>query len=153
MLDALCQLIPADLVSFFGLHSSDQAEWFMQGFPAEEPGGDDDGAAFWAHYWDCVPCCYPDRSGDLRSVTKISDFYSARQWHATGMYHDYFQPGGIDHELMLCLPAGPGRAGRCGWSSSAAPGRTSPSGTVRCSPCSARTRTRPMSRRNAAGAA
>ena len=64
---------------------------------------------FWAHYWDCLPCSYPDRSGDLRSITKISDFYSARQWHATGMYHDFNQPAGFDHELMLCLPAGPGR--------------------------------------------
>jgi hypothetical protein len=27
---------------------------------------------FWAHYWDCDPCCYPDRSGDLRSITKVS---------------------------------------------------------------------------------
>lgn len=45
----------------------------------------------------------------MRSTTKISDFYSARQWHATGMYHDYFQSAGIDRELMLCLPAGPGR--------------------------------------------
>ena len=29
---------------------------------------------------------YPDRTGDLRSVVKIADFYSARQWHSTGMY-------------------------------------------------------------------
>jgi hypothetical protein len=28
---------------------------------------------------------YPDRSGDLRSITRNSDFYSARQWHSTGM--------------------------------------------------------------------
>ncbi len=108
VLDALCRLIPADQLSFFGLDSSGQTDWFMQDFPAEEP-GDDDAAAFWAHYWDCAPCSYPDRSGDVRSITMISDFYSARQWHATGMYHDYFQSAGIDHELMLCLPAGPGR--------------------------------------------
>jgi hypothetical protein len=90
VLDALFQLIPTDLLSFFGLDSSEQADLFMQDFPAEEPGGDDDGAAFWVHYWDCAPCCYPDRSGDVRSITKLSDFYSARQWHATGMYHDCF---------------------------------------------------------------
>jgi hypothetical protein len=59
VLDALYQLIPPDLLSFFGLDSSEQADLFMQDFPAEEPGGDDDGAAFWAHYWDCAPCCYP----------------------------------------------------------------------------------------------
>jgi hypothetical protein len=45
----------------------------------------------------------------MRSITKISDFYSARQWHSTGMYHDVVQPGGIEHQLTLCLPAGPVR--------------------------------------------
>ena len=108
VLDALFRLIPADQLSFFGLDSRGQTDLFMQDFPAEEP-GDDDAAAFWAHYWECTPCSYPDLSGDVRSITKISDFYSARQWHATGMYHDYIQPAGFDHELMLCLPAGPGR--------------------------------------------
>ena len=46
------------------------------------------GSPFWKHYWGSVRCSYPDRTGDLRSVTKISDFYSARQWHSTGMYQD-----------------------------------------------------------------
>jgi DNA-binding CsgD family transcriptional regulator len=55
-------------------------------------------------------CSYPDRGG-LRAVTKASDFYSARQWHATGMYCDYFHPAGIEHELMMCLPPGPGSPG------------------------------------------
>jgi hypothetical protein len=39
---------------------------------------------------------------------KISDFYSTRQWHGTGMYQDCCRPYGIEHELMVCLPAGPG---------------------------------------------
>jgi DNA-binding CsgD family transcriptional regulator len=107
VLDALSHLVRADLLSFFGLDSSNQTDWFMQDFPSEGPADDDD--VFWAHYWDCLPCSYPDRSGDLRSITTISDFYSARQWHATGMYHDFNLPSGFDHELMLCLPAGPGR--------------------------------------------
>jgi DNA-binding NarL/FixJ family response regulator len=61
----------------------------------------------WAHFWDCLACCYPDRSGDLRSVTNISDFYSARQWRSSGMYSDYLQP--MQHNLLLCLPAESGR--------------------------------------------
>ncbi len=63
----------------------------------------------WRHYWDCQPCSYPDRTGDLRSVIKIADFYSARQWHSTGMYCDLYRPRGVEHELMLTLPAGPAR--------------------------------------------
>jgi DNA-binding CsgD family transcriptional regulator len=62
----------------------------------------------WSHYWDCEPSSHPDRSDDLRSIVKIADFYSARQWHATGMYSDYYRPWGLEHELQLCLPAGPG---------------------------------------------
>src|SRR6202000_2201839 len=31
--------------------------------------------------------------------------------HAPGMYCDYFPPPGIEHELMMCLPVGPGSPG------------------------------------------
>ena len=61
----------------------------------------------WQQYWDCQPCSYPDRTGDLRSVTKITDFYSARQWHSTAMYTRLL-PAGVEHEIMVCLPADPG---------------------------------------------
>jgi hypothetical protein len=64
---------------------------------------------FWDNYWASDSCCYPDRSGDLHSVTKISDFYSARQWHSTGMYRDTIRPAGFEHQLALCLPPGPRR--------------------------------------------
>jgi DNA-binding CsgD family transcriptional regulator len=73
---------------------------------------------WWACRWDCRSNVYPERTGDLRSVVKPSDFYSARQWHSTGMYCDYHRPHGIEHELQLCLPepaglsAGPGRSVR-----------------------------------------
>jgi DNA-binding NarL/FixJ family response regulator len=38
-------------------------------------------------------------------VTKISDFYSSRQWHGTGMYRDHLP--WVEHEIMVCLPGGP----------------------------------------------
>jgi DNA-binding CsgD family transcriptional regulator len=72
----------------------------------------------WQHYWDCQPCSYPDRTGDLRSIVKVTDFYSARQWHSTGMYTDVYRPQGAEHELQLFLPdpaaltAEPGRTVR-----------------------------------------
>jgi DNA-binding CsgD family transcriptional regulator len=70
----------------------------------------------WQHYWDCPPCSYPDRTGDLGSIVKTTDFYSARQWHSTGMYTDVYRPQGADHELQLFLPDPAARA--------AAPSRT-----------------------------
>jgi DNA-binding CsgD family transcriptional regulator len=110
LLADLTDLVRCDAVSFFTLDSGARATGFMQDAPAQDGGEDDDGP-FWAHYWDSDPCCYPDRSGDLRSVTRISDFYSGRQWRSTGMYHDYLRPAGFEHELMMCLPAGPGPSG------------------------------------------
>ena len=74
--------------------------------------------AMWASHWDCQARSYPERTGDLRSVVKPSDFYSARQWHSTGMYSDFLRPKGYEHHLELCLPdsaglnAGPERTVR-----------------------------------------
>jgi DNA-binding CsgD family transcriptional regulator len=116
--------IRCDVVSFEGLDSGRHALWFWQ----ENPIPADDAAdevwcegwdrRYWSHYWDCKPSSYPDRSGDLRSILRIADFYSARQWHSTGMYSDIYRPPGIEHELMLSLPEAPGRT-------------TGPRGTVR----------------------
>lgn len=110
LLRDLTDVVRCDVMSFFELDSGRQATGFMQDIPAGD-GDEDDEPAFWANYWDCYPCSYPDRSSDLRSITKISDFYSTRQWHNTGMYREYFR-GEIEHEIMLCLPAGPGRTVR-----------------------------------------
>lgn len=119
LLRDLTGVVGCDFLSFFALDSRRQVAAFgqgVQGSADDEDEDDDEGdGPFWAHYWHCAPCSYPDRSGDLRSVTKVSDFYSGRQWRSTGMYRDYLQ-GKIEHELMMCLPAGPGRAGAPGQS-------------------------------------
>jgi DNA-binding CsgD family transcriptional regulator len=115
LLGDLLGLVGGDHLLFVGSDSSRQVNWFWQAVPAGADDGEFHVAAFWEHYWSS-PGSYPDRSGDLRSVIKISDFYSARQWHNTDLYHDCCRPSGIEHELMLCLPASPGRT--------AGPGRT-----------------------------
>jgi len=108
LLEGLNRLIPSDAMSFFDLDSTNETTTFDQSLPVED--GDDEGdRLFWSHYWESEPCCYPDRSGDLRSVTKISDFYSDTEWHNQAMYSDYFRPQGIEREIMLCLPGGPGK--------------------------------------------
>jgi len=110
LLDDLTRQIRCDAVTFFGIDSGRQTYWFAQALPpADTHGWEDLDRAQWEHYWDCKPCSYPDRSGDLRSVSKISDFYSARQWHATGMYHDLYRPTGIEHYIQLCLPEASGQ--------------------------------------------
>jgi DNA-binding CsgD family transcriptional regulator len=112
--------ILCDTVVFQDFDSGRHRTRALQALPALEkddlePGTDLD-RVHWAHYWDSQPCSYPDRTGDLRSVVKIADFYSARQWRCTGMYCDIYRPLGLAHELQLCLPDPAGRA--------AGPGRT-----------------------------
>ena len=108
LLAELTDQIRCDVLSFFGLDSIQRSCWIDQEYPADldfSEGPPDE--VHWAHFWDCPVCSYPDLSGDLCSVTKISDFYSARQWRSCGMYSEFIQLW--QHSLLLCLPAGPGR--------------------------------------------
>jgi hypothetical protein len=149
--------IRCDIMAFHGLDSNLLTEWFWQSIPD----WDDDDAdaesldqAHWEHFWDCQPCSYASRSGDLRSVTKISDFYSARQWHGIGMYCDFFRPLGWDHQIILSLPEAPGRTAQPGRTArlvlNRGPGPDFSSVTARCWRCCAPTCTRPTSTPNAA---
>jgi DNA-binding CsgD family transcriptional regulator len=106
LLDDLLGLIGCDLLVFSGTDSSRQADWFGQTRPAEADDPSFDVDSFWKHYWNS-PCSHPERTGDIRSIVQVSDFYSARQWHSTGMYQDCCRPYGIEHELMVCLSASP----------------------------------------------
>src|SRR5262245_37609320 len=106
LLSDLMNLVRGDLVAVSGLDSSQQTHWFGQDVPAKDIS--DGVQGFWAHYWDCPFSSFPDRTGDLRSVTKISDFYSARQWHSAAIYCDYYRAQGFEHQVGLCLPIPPG---------------------------------------------
>jgi DNA-binding CsgD family transcriptional regulator len=102
--------IRCDEVVLLGFDGGQQAYWFGQEVPSvDTPGWEDIERAYWKHYWDSRFCSYPGRTGDLRSITKITDFYSTRQWHSTGMYTDHSQLLGFEHCLMLCLPEAPGQ--------------------------------------------
>jgi DNA-binding CsgD family transcriptional regulator len=116
LLADLMAQIRCDALSLDGWDARRQMWWFSQEVPARDAGGTDYGAleqVFWEHYWDCPPASYPARTGDLRSVIKCSDFYSARQMHSTAMYTDHDRPLGLEHCLMLFLPSAlPPAAGR-----------------------------------------
>jgi len=104
--------IRCDVMSFEGFDSGRRETWSRQvmrcrGDAVAVDVAEDEDHVHWQHYWHCQPCSYPDRTGDLRSVLKIADFYSARQWHSTGMYSDIYRPDGYEHELMLTLPTAP----------------------------------------------
>jgi len=104
VLHGLRSLIACDMVAVFQLDSDRQRLLWGQDVPDDEDAAETE-PAFWAHYRDCRPCCYPDETGDLTGVTTFSDFYSLRELRATGMYADYLRPAGVQRELMLCLPS------------------------------------------------
>jgi DNA-binding CsgD family transcriptional regulator len=119
--------IRCDVISLERYDGERRRAWCLQAIPAlsdeELKATEDWDPAQWEHYWwachwDCQSCSYPERTGDLRSVVKPSDFYSARQWHSTGMYCDILRPQGLEHQIGQFLPdpaglsAGPGRTVR-----------------------------------------
>jgi len=108
LLADLMDQIRCDLMAFGGFDSGRRETWAAQFLP---DGGDvvTTGTApvHWEHYWHCLACSYPDRTGDLRSIVKISDFYSARQWHSIGARCGLNRPLGFEHSLMLTLPTTP----------------------------------------------
>ena len=116
LLADLMSQIRCDGISLERYDTGRQVHRWLQGDDEDDAGPSEDWhRVFWTHYWDCLLCSYPVRTGDLRGVVKTSDFYSARQWHSTGMYIDCIRPQGLEHHLMLALPelpevaAAPGR--------------------------------------------
>ena len=108
ILERARDLVPCDSISLVELDPARQSTSLCQSLPALPEEDPEDDRRFWHHYWHCAPCCYPDRSGDLLSITTISDFYTRRQFHNTGMYAYYLGPGGVEAEVMVCLSAPPG---------------------------------------------
>lgn len=119
LLEHACELVACDMISFTEFDPAQQRDYLDQSLPAAD--GEPD-PVFWRHYWDCAPCSYPDRSGDLLTVTTIADFYTRRQWHNTGMYADYLGPAGVEAEAIMCLSAPAGRARRLNFFRGPGPG-------------------------------
>lgn len=138
--------IPCDELDFDGHDAGRQTYRFGQAVPPDDGSGFDS-KLYWKLYWDSV-CSYPDRTGDVRSVTKPSDFYSVRQWHSTAVYTELFRPAGLEHDLLLCLPAGHLRTLRLVFHRGPRP--TSPNVTARSWGYCAPTSTRPTWTPNAA---
>jgi DNA-binding CsgD family transcriptional regulator len=112
LLSDLKDQIPCEYVLFQGYDTRRNSHWFAQQVPVddEDPDSvaDSEFPEFWEHFWECKPCSYPDKSGDLRSIVQETDFYSVREFHSTGMYCDVFKPQGFEHQIGLFLPEPPG---------------------------------------------
>ena len=80
----------------------------MQGIPAPPDVASEAFQAvervYWPHYWACQRSSYPDRTRGLAQRCEDADFYSARQWHSTGMYSDVSHA--CPEPLILDIPGG-----------------------------------------------
>jgi DNA-binding CsgD family transcriptional regulator len=102
LLRDLLDVIPADYVTFYGSdHKPRTPAWFLQQTSPDNA----DEEAYWTHYRNCPPCCYPQHGGNLREVIRFSDFYSAREWRSAPIYCDYYRAANVEHALKLFLPA------------------------------------------------
>jgi DNA-binding CsgD family transcriptional regulator len=111
VLDQLASLVPCDMVTFCDFDVSARITYGCQDLAGNEltifeesQGIDQD--PFFDNYWESRSCSYPSRSGDQRSVTTRSDFYTRREWRNTRMYAEWFL--GLDtpfeNEMMCCIP-------------------------------------------------
>src|SRR5262245_44640590 len=107
LLADLMAQIPCDSLSLDSWDSGRRTVWFSQEIPSDDAsiGLEGQDEVYWANHRDCQHCSYTARTGDQRSVITTTDFYSARQWHSTAMYTDFYRRTGMDHSLMVCLPS------------------------------------------------
>jgi hypothetical protein len=101
--------IRCDELQFLGQDTPRQAGWFAQDLPADSDiAGDDpdDEQLYWELYWDSV-CSYPDRTGDVRSVIRVSDFYSVRRGTAPPCMPRCSAPAAWSMNCCSACPLGP----------------------------------------------
>ncbi len=63
-------------------------------------------ALFMAHAAEHPILQYTQEHRDGRAL-KLSDFLSQRQFHQRGIYREFFGPLGIEHQMVMTLPAAP----------------------------------------------
>lgn len=71
-------------------------------------GDDPDPAAWWRCVRGFLPCSYPQRTGDLASVVRWSDFYTPAELHNTPIFADFWRSEGVKHGMHMSFPALPG---------------------------------------------
>jgi len=108
VLAALSPLFSADAVHFFRLDVERCATPVYQEYGRLDEVDDEDAIdqVFWSQYWSSPFCSYPDRTGDLTSVTKASDFHTMTELRRSQMWCAYLRPFGV-HPRDDVVPAQP----------------------------------------------
>jgi DNA-binding CsgD family transcriptional regulator len=117
VLEGLRRLIPCDSVVFKELDVPCERVPIYQSIESGErlleldgEGRADD--AFWALRLGFLPCSYPERTGDLTSVTLWSDFYTHIELRNAPMFAELYRPEGRKYSMLISLPNLPGQTRR-----------------------------------------
>ncbi|MBE8520370.1 hypothetical protein ILP97_23235 [Amycolatopsis sp. H6(2020)] len=111
LLDRLAQLIPCEAISCpeFDLpHELPMRDQWLEGGERTLELGAEEGVEV-PEYWESLrhfdPCTYPERTGDLLTPVRWSDFYTWSQLRETPHYADYRRAEGFRHGMHLAIPA------------------------------------------------
>ena len=110
-------LFHSDYVTFERSNTAAQLSLFEQTLSdvqeyVDYSGADADAEAeYWKLYWLTDACNYPDRTGDIVHVTKVSDFVSDREWRTSPMNLEFGLPG-LSREMSVYFPDEPGHTMR-----------------------------------------
>jgi DNA-binding CsgD family transcriptional regulator len=105
VLAELRRLVHADAVYFLRLDVERRELPLHQKCGPDVDDADAPMAVFWSNYWASPFCSYPDRTGDLATVMKMSDFGTVTALRRTQMWSEYLRPFGIYREMLMCLPS------------------------------------------------
>lgn len=115
MLEGLAQLVGCDCVSFPEVDLTNGRRVAEQWLDDDGTRGIEVGAEPNpppAHYWDAVreflPCTYAQRTGDLFSVVRWSDFFTVSELRNDRLYAEFFAVDGTKRGLHGSFPARPG---------------------------------------------
>ena len=109
LLHDLWQLVPCDLLSVSGQDTPRWVSFADQEYAGSSVSVAQEGPldpAYHEHYWN-ASCSYPDRTGDLTTIARSADLVpdGCPNGHSD-MLTDYLRPMGLEHDIMVCLPAG-----------------------------------------------
>ncbi|MEU5264138.1 LuxR C-terminal-related transcriptional regulator [Amycolatopsis sp. NPDC021455] len=114
LLDRLASLIPCEAISCpeFDLQRElPMRDQWLEGDDRTLELGAEGGVAL-PDYWESLrrfePCTYPERTGDLLTPVRWSDFYTWPQLRETAHYADYRRTEGFRYGMHLPIPAPPG---------------------------------------------
>src|SRR5215470_14137378 len=100
----LSSLIPSALTGYAEVDLGTRSvRWVMDGPDASLPNA---GGVLAAHIPDNPFILYWKRAGDGAAV-RLSDLTTARAFHETGFYRDFYQPLHVDHAMACALRLGP----------------------------------------------